>query len=281
MVHHRVILEGCQAIETREEAYANEPTHTTQVVVRVGMGITYYDRVLVHKSGYQRDKVHHVSLLSNQMEHVDRLLQCLYLGIHCRYILLGLFAFIPGLAGCWSGHLIASDKLEYQHHAVRWVYHTGGQLGSIFFVPTFVQNRVYGLESGSDYVIVREGGPGCITWAPWKPVTALSIDTGKQILEKPVGKRSDSITVTWHESERSFVAEIGHGIELLLPSPCSELHIRQSGCTNKDAVKILSLPDSHSLGAPVDALWFSEGLCVIGTYDGYVICIELTRILAR
>ncbi len=185
---------------------------------------------------------------------------------------------------------MAVNEVVYKHDAVRWIYSSGGQLGSVMFVPTVVQNRVLGMAIASNKVMLREGGPGCITWAPWKLTTCLNIETGlAAVCPKDEPLTAKFVQADWRDTEQSFVANVGHGLELVLSSPISrmkkdfshtlpEIYIRRIGRTKEDAIMLIALRHPRSFGASLFAERFHPEVLVVGTFEGQVFCVDVNRI---
>ncbi len=190
-----------------------------------------------------------------------------------------LWAILPLLVGCWSGHRMAVNEVVYKHDAVRWIYSSGGQLGSAFLVPTVVRNRVYEIAISGGKVIVKEGGPGCITWAPWNLTTCLNIETGLPAFSLGAAPLSTNhVKTDWHDTEQTFVANVGHGLELSLPLPTSEIYIRRTARTEGDSIRLVALRHPRSFGASLSAEWFHPEVLVVGTFEGQVFCVDVNRI---
>ncbi len=202
----------------------------------------------------------------------------------CGYqmLILGLLLVFPTLVGCWSGHRMADRELAYRHPSVRWVYRTGGQLGLKFVYPAFVENHVHDLQKGSGCVVVTEGGPGCMTSAPWRPITALNIETGVPMSgqrttdDEPsflLGDRSE-----WLDATRQSVSNLGRNVKLILSESSAELCMTRSSDASEDQIRLATLAASRSFGVPVYALWYDEKTVVVGLFQGYVICIDLSEV---
>lgn len=182
------------------------------------------------------------------------------------------FAFV-GLAGC--GGIVADYELAYRHPSVRWVYRTGKELETLWYLPYLRQIHIHRLEVGSGCVVIEGGGPGCMSGWSSGYIATLDLETGRHTARKAIFRgHAEYVRLHW---DRRTMRSTGsyRGVTLMIPMMSNEIHIGCSEDSNGKLTRVLRLRGSRSFSPSLYARRPANDVLVIGTFDGYVLCVDL------
>lgn len=204
-------------------------------------------------------------------------------------------------SGCfWPGHMMRDSSFSRRNEAVQWVFSTGGQLQftlrphlfNLLCIPLPIKNDVTLLQPGARLfgshapcVVITEDYNGQYGgFALWRHLVALDLTTGRTVLANRMG--TECTCSGWgHEEvlDGSTFIDIGGGWRLCYRSPAEQrgLYVGRQFEEQESLTELLvfakgegfdSLRKAHVLYFP------EEKFAVIGTGEGFVICINLAKI---
>ena len=188
-------------------------------------------------------------------------------------------------SGCWTGGLLAEDRITYKDKSVLWVYRTGSQIGLWGgFLPMPTRNELLDLQPGDSCIYVTEGQTGgqcsAAAQANLRVSHALDLRTGRPVIARGPARRINYAEPVWPGGNR-WELRIDDTLSVscdndtscvyvLLPSRALVLDVREPGVTG-----------SPRVGAPIAAFRAPDDLLIVGLSDGYVVCVDLGKLQAR
>jgi hypothetical protein len=176
---------------------------------------------------------------------------------------------------------MSTSEFTHRHPAVRWVYRTGGQIGNEFWAIMPIRNSLHDLQAGDGCVVVQEGPAGCLQGGPWRPVYSIDLKTGAIGLGRLTSGHWVSVNTDYAGPEEDLPGWRGRlpGQWTVWITPtCRDICLGKVDGSPESYTRLLSMREDGGFSPSLWAVEAQPGVMVIGSFSGYVICVDLAML---